>query len=84
MESMEKIEVLFEHFLWWEMHHDEINTERTNKYDWIDELKREFYKECLALYMRDPIQFRSMTESVEFREQVELYGLTAYVDRILS
>jgi hypothetical protein len=82
--QMEKIDVLFEHFLWWELHQDEINSERMNKYDWIDELKREFYKECLSIYIINPDLFRELTATTEFSEQVHLYGLTTYVQQILQ
>jgi hypothetical protein len=81
---MEKIDVLFEHFLWWELHHDEINSERMNKYDWIDELRREFYKECLAIHVTTPELFRQLTVTPEFKEQVDLYGLSTYIQQILS
>jgi len=79
---MEKIDVLFEHFLWWEENHEQMNS--CNKYDWIDELRSAFYKECIALFMKDPEEFHALCNTEAFRDQINLYGLTKYVNAILS
>jgi len=83
MSSMDKMNVLFEHFMWWEEHHEEMNSPYINKYDWIDELRQEFYKECISFYISDPKLFHEWYNTPEFREQIDIYRLTPYVEQII-
>jgi hypothetical protein len=83
MMETETIDLLLEQFAWYEQHHDDMNATYVDKYKFLGQLKTAFNKECITLFVKDPSLFHELCGMSEFREQLELYGLCAYVDQIL-
>ena len=81
--AMETIQPLFDHFLWWEEHQDKLDPYDSDNHDWIYNLKKQFHKECVALYTADPSGFLLLCQTEEFSEQIDLYGLCPHVDDVL-
>lgn len=80
---METIDVLLEHFAWYEENHEQMNPPHNDKFEFLSQLKKEFYKECIDLFTRDPETFRALCEEHDFCKQIEMYSLSGYVDHIL-
>jgi len=80
---MEVIDLLLEQFAWYEEHHDELNSVHVDKYKFLAQLKTDFNKACLTLFVKNPPLFHELCALSEFREQVEHYGLCTFVDQIL-
>lgn len=80
---MESIQPLFDKFLWWEEHQDKFDAYDSDNYDWICDLKKKFHKICAALHKADPSEFLMLCRTEEFCDQIDLYGLCAFVDDVL-
>ena len=77
------IDIVLEHFAWYEEHSEQLQSPYVDKYELLDELKKALYKECISLFIKDPDMFRELCDMPEFYEQVQLYGLTAYVNQVI-
>jgi len=81
--AVEEFDELFDHFAWYEEHHEEMNGQHIDKYEWLDQLRHAFYSVCIGIFVKDPNAFRDLCDTEEFYEQIELYGLSAYVDQVV-
>ena len=81
--ALKEFDELFDHFAWYEEHREEMNGQHIDKHEWLDQLKQAFYKVCVAIFVKDPNTFRDLCDTEEFCEQIEMYGLSAYVDLVI-
>ena len=77
---MEHIDELFEYFLWWEEHNEEMDA--CKRYDWICIIRELFQKECESLFRTNPEAFHALRNTREFTEQIALYNLTHIISAI--